>query len=40
VVPPVEGLRCVKKGATVAGNREATDKAEKLVRSQLAEFLK
>ena len=40
VVPPVEGPGCLKKGATVARNREATDKAEKLVRSQLAEFLR
>jgi dienelactone hydrolase len=40
VVPPVEGFGCVKKGATVAGHREAADKAEKLVRSQLAGFLK
>jgi dienelactone hydrolase len=40
VGPPVEGLGCVKKGATIAGNRDAADKAEKLVRAQLAGFLK
>ncbi|MEK6806635.1 MAG: dienelactone hydrolase family protein [Pseudomonadota bacterium] len=38
--PPVEGAGCVTKGATVAGNREATEKAEKLVRTQLAHIFK
>lgn len=40
LTPPVEGMGCVKKGATVAGNREATEKAERLVRSQLSALLK
>ena len=40
VGPPVEGPGCVKKGATIAGHREAADTAEKLVRAQLAGLLK
>jgi dienelactone hydrolase len=40
LVPPVEGVKCVKKGSTVAGNRGATGRAEQLVRQQLSELLK
>lgn len=40
LTPPVEGMGCVTKGATIAGNQEALDKAEKLVRSQLSALMK
>jgi dienelactone hydrolase len=40
LTPPVEGMGCVRKGATVAGNRKATEKAEQQVRSQLSALLK
>lgn len=40
LAPPVEGLACVTKGATIAGNPGATARAEQLVRSQLSAILK
>ncbi|MFZ1059488.1 MAG: hypothetical protein WAP47_09885, partial [Candidatus Rokuibacteriota bacterium] len=36
----VELKQCMRKGATVGWNREATEEAQKNVRAQLAEFLK
>lgn len=38
--PPEAAARCVKKGATIGGSREATEKAEKELRKQFAELLK
>jgi dienelactone hydrolase len=37
---PEERARCLRKGATIGGNRAATEKAEQILRAQLAKLLK